>query len=160
MLTLAVRAPGAVPSSSATPSRARSTPRCWASAPGALLWGHDGSVEVGDGGARAPPFEAPFTHALDHPDYVLITLSEAAGGHLAHAHHGERRHVFCKLSLYPLFREERMLPRDSTLLHSNFGRFEIAFWNRAHAAAVPLSRRRVLVFSQLCVRGARVDAAG
>ena len=42
---------------------------------------------------------------------------------------GENRSVFCKLSLYPLFREERMLPRDTTLLRDNMSRFTIAFWN-------------------------------
>ena len=96
--------------------------------PRAVLWGKDGSVEDGEGRAR-PPFEAPYTHCLDHPDYVLMTLSEAGGAGLVHIHRGEVKHIFCKLTLYPLFREERMLPRDTTLLHSHLSRFTLCFWN-------------------------------
>ena len=47
----------------------------------------------------------------------------------ARAYDGENRQVFCKLSLYPLFREERMLPRDTTLLRDNLHTFTLAFWN-------------------------------
>ena len=94
----------------------------------AVLWGADGSV--GDARGRLlPPFEAPFTHCLDHPDYVLITFSESGGTALEHSYDGESRSIFCKLSLYPLFREERMLPRDTSLLRSNLSRFTLAFWN-------------------------------
>jgi hypothetical protein len=60
---------------------------------------------------------------------VLLTLSESAGATLEHADGGETRPVFCKLSLYPLFREERMLPRDTALLRARVGRFTLAFWN-------------------------------
>jgi hypothetical protein len=96
---------------------------------GAVLWGLDGSV--GDDGARRlPPFEAPHVHCLDHPDYVLLTFSEASGAALTHSYDGQHKEVFCKLSLYPLFREERMLPRDTTLAnHGGMSRFTIAFWN-------------------------------
>ena len=93
-----------------------------------IQWGHDGNV-VADGGLRVPPYAAPNVHSLDHPDYVLITLNESNGASLEHTFNGESKHVMCKLSLYPLFREERMLPRDSTLGRSTFSRFEIAFWN-------------------------------
>ena len=94
----------------------------------AVLWGVDGSVSDGRG-RLLPPFEAPHAHNLDHPDYVYLTLSEAAGASLEHAYGGETKHVFCKLSLYPLFREERMLPRDSALMHARVGRFTLRFWN-------------------------------
>lgn len=100
-----------------------------------VQWGIDGSVRGGGGsGASAaavwlPPFDAPYSHALDHPDYVLITLNESSSASLEHSYNGESRSVFCKLSLYPLFREERMLPRDAMLQRSTFSRFEIAFWN-------------------------------
>ena len=95
---------------------------------GAVQWGVDGSVQDAEG-RRMPPFVAPHTHCLDHPDYVLMTLSESSGAALEHSYDGENRHVFCKLSLYPLFREERMLPRDTSLLRGNLSRFTLAFWN-------------------------------
>ena len=37
--------------------------------------------------------------------------------------------VFAKLVCYPLLREERMLPRDSSLLRDKLNRCTIAFWN-------------------------------
>ena len=109
-----------------------------------VLWGIDGSVETISGSetdvpllgsvssvpsCRIPPFYAPNVHSLDHPDYVLITLNESSGANLEHNFNGESKHVFCKLSLYPLFREERMLPRDTMLSRSTFSQFELAFWN-------------------------------
>ena len=93
----------------------------------AVQWGIDGSV--GDAHGRLlPPFEAPYSHCLDHPDYVLLTFSEAAGANFEHAHGGQIRSIFCKLSLYPLFREERMLLRDTDLMRGNMSRFTVA-WN-------------------------------
>lgn len=91
-----------------------------------VQWGVDGSV-CDARGRKLPPFEAIHTHCLDHPDYVLITYSESAGASFDHTYDGESRQVWCKLSLYPNFREERMLPRDSSLARA--GRFTIAFWN-------------------------------
>ena len=91
---------------------------------------HDVDGSVGDGGAAtAPPYEAPRPYDLDHPDYVLITFSEGAGAGFEHAAAGEQRQVFCKLSLYPLFREERMLPRDTQLLGGERAEFTLGFWN-------------------------------
>ena len=94
----------------------------------AILWGVDGSI-LNERDEMVPPFDAPHVHCLDHPDYVLLTFSESSGNTLTHSFGGENRSVFCKLSLYPLFREERMLPRDTTLLRDNMSRFTIAFWN-------------------------------
>ena len=95
---------------------------------GATQWGVDGSVrDAGD--RRLPPFEAPHVHTLDHPDYVLLTFSESASTAFAHVHQGEHRSIWCKLSLYPLFREERMLPRDTALQNGALEEFTIAFWN-------------------------------
>lgn len=96
--------------------------------PGGVLWGADGTLENEDG-ERVPPFEAPFSHCLDHPDYVLMTFSESSAATFEHSYDGESKSVFCKLSLYPLFREERMLPRDTTLLRNNLSRFTLSFWN-------------------------------
>lgn len=95
---------------------------------GAILWGIDGTLE-NDEKQLLPPFEAPYVHSLDHPDYILMTFSESSGAGLEHSFAGETKLVFCKLSLYPLFREERMLPRDTSLLHTNMSRFTLAFWN-------------------------------
>jgi hypothetical protein len=94
----------------------------------ALQYDRDGSVGDGDG-RRLPPFEAPATHSLDHPDYVLISLAESSGATLESSYGGETRPVFCKLSLYPLFREERMLPRDTSLLRDRLSRFTLRFLN-------------------------------
>lgn len=93
-----------------------------------VQWGVDGSVSDGDG-CMAPPFLAPHTHCLDHPDYVLMTFSESSNASFEHISDGESKQIFCKLSLYPLFREERMLPRDTTLMRNNLNEFTIAFWN-------------------------------
>lgn len=95
----------------------------------AVQWGVDGSVGDGSGVVLMPPFVAPHSHCLDHPDYVLMTFSESSGASLEHSYAGESKMIFCKLSLYPLFREERMLPRDTSLLGTNLSRFTIAFWN-------------------------------
>lgn len=94
----------------------------------AAIWGVDGSVLTRER-LCLPPYEAPNTHCLDHPDYVLLTFSESAGAAFEHAHDGQNKAIFCKLSLYPLFREERMLPRDTSLLSGNFSRFTLSFWN-------------------------------
>ena len=68
-------------------------------------------------------------HNLDHPDYVLITLTSANGGAIEHTYNGSSRNVFCKLTLYPLFREERMLPRDAPTVGPSMGRFTLGFHN-------------------------------
>jgi len=96
----------------------------------AVQWGVDGTVDDGRG-LLLPPYDAPHCHSLDHPDYVLITFSESSGANFVHSYAGEHRQVFCKLTLYPMFREERMLPRDTLLLRDGSGitRFTIAFWN-------------------------------
>jgi hypothetical protein len=94
----------------------------------AVQFGIDGSVPDARNWMMTP-FEAPNVHCLDHPDYVLITMSETSGALLEHRTGGHAKQVFCKLSLYPLFREERMLPRDSSLLRDRVGRFTIEFWN-------------------------------
>lgn len=96
--------------------------------PGSVLWGVDGTVEDEEG-QLLPPFVGPNCHCLDHVDYVLLTFSESSGANFEHSFHGENKSIFCKLSLYPLFREERMLPRDTGLLHNNMSRFTLTFWN-------------------------------
>lgn len=95
---------------------------------GSVLWGVNGTLED-DERQLLPPFEAPNTHCLDHVDYVLMTFSESSGANFEHSFSGENKLVFCKLSLYPLFREERMLPRDTGLLNNNMSRFTLSFWN-------------------------------
>ena len=101
----------------------RSVPSFAVGWPAAVLWGRDGCVD------KLPPYLAPNLHNLDHPDHILITFSESSAVTIEHVRNGSVKSVFCKLSLYPLFREERALPRDTSLLHSNLGSFTIAFWN-------------------------------
>ena len=61
--------------------------------------------------------EAPCVHSLGHPDYVLMYIDEGkkATG-LQHQRGTDTTSPFAKIVLYPMFREERMLPRESTLL--------------------------------------------
>lgn len=94
----------------------------------AVQWGIDGSVRD-DAGRRLSPFDAPNTHCFDHPDYVLMLLSLSDSATLEHCAAGQSGSVFCKVTLYPLFREERMLPRDATLHRRHVGRFTISFVN-------------------------------
>ena len=96
---------------------------------GATQWGIDGSVI--SGALRVPPFVAPALHTLDHPDYVLMYLTEGkVGTTLQHRSGGATTMPFAKIVLYPLFREERMLPRDTTLLSGeSLAQFTIRFTN-------------------------------
>jgi hypothetical protein len=93
--------------------------------PRAYCTGADGETEP----SRAPPFLAPFVHSLDHPDYVLLTLTNTVSGSIDHCYGGNVKNVFAKLVLYPLFREERMLPRDAPTLGPSAGRFTIGIFN-------------------------------
>jgi hypothetical protein len=95
---------------------------------GSVLWGVDGTTRDKEH-RLLPPFEAPYCHCLDHVDYVLMTFSESSGVNFEHSFSNENKLIFCKLSLYPLFREERMLPRDTSLLSNNLSRFTLSFWN-------------------------------
>ena len=94
----------------------------------AVQWGLDGSV-TDELGLHLPPFEAPFVHILEHPNYVIMDFSESSGTHLSHSYGSNTSAIFCKLSLYPQFREERMLPRDTTLMRSHLNKFTLSFRN-------------------------------
>ena len=96
---------------------------------GATQWGVDGAVHSGS--LRVPPFDAPSIHCLDHPDYVLVYLNEGKRGTtLQHKHNSFVSTPFAKIVLYPLFREERMLPRDTTLLSGeSLSQFSLSFKN-------------------------------
>lgn len=96
---------------------------------GATQWGIDGSVISGT--LRVPPFVAPALHSLDHPDYVLMYFTEGkVGTTLQHRSGGATTMPFAKIVLYPLFREERMLPRDTTLLSGeSLAQFTLRFTN-------------------------------
>ena len=95
--------------------------------PRAVQWGIDGSV--GSAEQLLPPFDAPHVHCLDHPDCVLLTFSEGAGVGVEHSYAGETKHILAKICCYPLLREERALPRDTTLQRDQIGRFTLAFYN-------------------------------
>lgn len=99
---------------------------------GALQWGVDGSVPSSPSKLMLPPFDAPHVHSLDHPDYILLYLVERnkKGTALQHADGSNTTTPFAKLVLYPLFREERMLPRDTTLLSGeSMSQFTLRFAN-------------------------------
>lgn len=82
---------------------------------GAVQAGLDGMVRSGR--SRVGPLDAPAVHALDHPDYILIYLNEGKmSTSLQHQRGSNATSPFAKLVLYPMFREERMLPRETTLL--------------------------------------------
>jgi hypothetical protein len=79
---------------------------------GATLQSEAGAV-VGDGGRRTGPVRTAH-FSLDSPDYVLIYLEDAKRGTLLqHVDRGAVTTPFAKLVLTPLFRDERMLPKDT-----------------------------------------------
>jgi len=81
-----------------------------------VQWGVDGTLLVHGGRLRVAPFVAPHVHAMDHPDYVLVYLETGKPGTaLLHRAGGRVTTPFAKIILYPLFREERMVPRETTL---------------------------------------------
>lgn len=95
-----------------------------------IEWGQWGCVN-GISNLRLPPIDAPFIHNLDHPDYVLVYFEEGKKtSTLQHTSALQNTTPFAKLVLYPLFREERMLPRDTTLMSGeSFTTFTIKFTN-------------------------------
>jgi len=99
--------------------------------PGASQWGVDGAAQVRADGYRVAPFEAPHVHALDPPDYLLIYLDEGKRGTLLqHAYGNDTTTPLAKMVLTPLFRDERMLPRDSTMLSGeSLSNFTLRFLN-------------------------------
>jgi len=103
--------------------------KCLGFGKGAIQWGLNGSVRSGD--LHLPPFIADAVHSLDHPDYVLLYIEEGKKNlGLQHRAQNSTTTPFAKLVLYPMFREERMLPRDTTLLGSEFlSTFTIKFKN-------------------------------
>lgn len=77
-------------------------------------WGIDGSVSAGN--LSVAPYIAPFVHAIDHPDYVLMYIEEGKKSTaLQHRSGNNVTMPFAKIVLYPLFREERMIPKETTL---------------------------------------------
>lgn len=98
---------------------------------GAMQWGIDGACVQPESGKCIAPYVMPFVHSLDHPDYVLMYLDEGKRSTLLqHAYGAHASSPFCKLVLYPLFREERMLPRDTTMISGeSLTTFTIRFTN-------------------------------
>ena len=105
------------------------TPKLFGFGKGAIQWGLDGSLTSGN--LNIPPFIAKGVHSLDHPDYVLLYIEEGKKNvSLQHRHENSTTSPFAKLVLYPMFREERMLPRDTTLLGSEYlSTFTLRFRN-------------------------------
>jgi hypothetical protein len=85
---------------------------------GSTQWGIDGSVP-NIHGHLLPPFEAPRVFSMDHPDYVLMFIAQGKKGLAIHHVAGACTTTpFAKIVLYPMFREERMLPRETTFVGS------------------------------------------
>lgn len=81
---------------------------------GAVLQSARGSVHGADG-RRFGPVCTSF-HDMDNPDYMLIYLEDAKRGTLLHhTHQGVVSTPFAKMVLTPLFRDERMLPKDTAI---------------------------------------------
>lgn len=98
---------------------------------GAMQWGVDGACFTSDRVHRVAPLEMPYVHNLDHPDYVLMYLNEGKQGTLLkHTYGSSTTTPLCKIVLYPLFREERMLPRDTTTISGeSLSNFTVSFTN-------------------------------
>ena len=96
---------------------------------GAIQYEKDGSIISGS--LKIAPFIAKAVHCLDHPDYILLYFEEGKKNmSLQHTSGNNSTAPFAKLVLYPIFREERMLPRDTTLLGSElFSKFTLKFRN-------------------------------
>ena len=97
--------------------------------PGVVQWGIDGSIPAYQN--KLPPFDAPNVHSLDHPDYVLMYIDEGKKSTTLQHTYGQNNSVcFAKLVLYPMFREERMLPRDTSIMGGeSLSRFTVRFTN-------------------------------
>ena len=100
---------------------------------GATQYGVDGSMPVLDEVLsrvrHLPPLDLPYVTAMDHPDYVLIYLDDGKRSTLmAHMNGGSITHPLAKICLYPQFREERSLPRETSLISGeSLNRFTIRF---------------------------------
>lgn len=93
-------------------------------------WGLDGRGRALQS-YRPGPFVAPHVHDLDHPDYILLFLEEGKQSTGLQHRAGTRVSTpFAKIVLYPLFREERMIPREVTLASGeSMTRFTLRFEN-------------------------------
>lgn len=80
---------------------------------------------------RTGPFLAPSVHSLDHPDYILMYIDEGKKSTCLQHRGGDNvTHPFAKIVLYPLFREERMLPKEISLNSGeSFTVFSVRFTN-------------------------------
>ena len=96
---------------------------------GATEWGRDGSAQSGS--FRIPPYDGPYVHALDHPEYVLLYIDDLKKNvGLQHGYGRNNTTPFAKIVLFPMVREERMLPRDTSLLSGeNLATFTLRFCN-------------------------------
>lgn len=83
--------------------------------PRAYEHGLDGITQPSDA-QRQPPYYAPNVYDLDHPDFVLMYLHEGKRTSLTHHYtKGVASLPFAKVVLYPVYREERALMRETVL---------------------------------------------
>ena len=94
-----------------------------------VQWGRDGSILAGN--LKVMPFISPCVHCMDHPDYILMYLNEGKRGTtLQHGSNSGISIPFAKIILYPLFREERMVPKETTMISGeSLSTFSISFRN-------------------------------
>lgn len=81
---------------------------------------------------EATALRAPNVFCLDHVDYVLLYLEDVnhAGVTLSHQSGSSTTTPFVKLVMYPLLREERMLPRETSLASGqSLNRFRLRVCN-------------------------------
>lgn len=97
---------------------------------GATEWGVDGAI-LAETGLRLPPFDAPGVHNFDAYDYVLMYLEGLKKGTLLQHGNGiSTSFPLFKLCLYPLMREERSIPRETTTISGeNLSHFTVRFAN-------------------------------
>ena len=76
--------------------------------------GYDGITHTQIG--KLPPYYAPNVYDLDHPDFVLMYLREGKRTSLTHHYAQSVASLpFAKIVLYPVYREERALMRETVL---------------------------------------------
>lgn len=81
----------------------------------AYEYGYDGITQSSEHGLL-PPFYASGVYDLDHPDFVLMYLHEGKRTSLTHHYSaGTASLPFAKIVLYPVYREERALMRETVL---------------------------------------------
>lgn len=94
-----------------------------------VQWGVDGTVRSKK--LSIPPFVSTGSHNLDHVDFVLLRVREGKGSTtLSYETNSSVVHVFGKVCLNPVFRNERHLPVETAMVgHDRFDSFTVEVLN-------------------------------